>query len=329
MRYFYITFFLVLFHLSSEARTCVSITSGNWESTGTWLCDGVPSIPAAGDNVYIQSGHTVTMTTNHQISGSGAVFIYVYGVLTFDQSGKITLPAGSGVAVMSGGSVVATGNGGSNKITIGNTAVWTSNDGDLEGGDTVGTPPPNSPLPVELLSFKGRANDNQIIIEWITASETNSSYFSVEKSSDGYTFREIGRINAAGTSDIQLDYDYTDEHPESINYYRLKEVDLDGTTQLSDIIAVRFENPDKAPVIFPNPSSNGGQITFSWKGFPESTAILTVTAMDGREVYRTTFTSPESFITLPVSELNISHGTYFVRFSSGSEVQLIPLVITR
>lgn len=111
-------------------------------------------------------------------------------------------------------------------------------------------------LPVELLSFTGQKQIESVLLKWSTASEKNSHYFTVEKSTDGVNYTAIGNVPAAGYSNTVLNYSLTDEHPiNGINYYRLKQVDNDGTYEYSSIVQVNFEHLTKSYLdnIHPNP----------------------------------------------------------------------------
>jgi len=92
---------------------------------------------------------------------------------------------------------------------------------------------------VELISFTANSSSNHIDLNWITASEANNNYFSVERSSDGKNFTSIGIKKSAGNSESIIDYKFPDTEPYSgINYYRLKQVYIDDTYAYSGIIAV-------------------------------------------------------------------------------------------
>jgi len=94
-------------------------------------------------------------------------------------------------------------------------------------------------LPIELTEFDGYDEDKVNHVHWITASELNNDYFTLEKSEDGMTWDELTRIEGAGNSSIDLYYKYTDEHPHIFyTYYRLKQTDFDGKYEYSDIIAI-------------------------------------------------------------------------------------------
>lgn len=94
-------------------------------------------------------------------------------------------------------------------------------------------------LPVELLYFDGTAYDKTNYLEWATATEHNSSHFVVEKSEDGYTWTSIGQQWAAINSTQEIRYDLMDDEVYPvINYYRLKQFDIDGTNKEYGPIAI-------------------------------------------------------------------------------------------
>jgi hypothetical protein len=97
----------------------------------------------------------------------------------------------------------------------------------------------NGALPVELLYFDGIAYDKTNYLEWATATEHNSSHFVVEKSEDGYTWKSIGQQWAAINSTQEIRYDLVDDEVYPVlNYYRLKQFDIDGTNKEYGPIAI-------------------------------------------------------------------------------------------
>lgn len=110
-------------------------------------------------------------------------------------------------------------------------------------------------LPVELIDFQGKAQGSQITLNWATATELNNDFFAVEHSTDGDTFKMIGQLKGAGTSSAVLHYDFLHRQPASgTNYYRLKQVDFDGTYTYSELIAVEMERRSTSVRLFPNPT---------------------------------------------------------------------------
>jgi hypothetical protein len=97
-------------------------------------------------------------------------------------------------------------------------------------------------LPVTLVEFSAGYHNNAIRLRWATVQESNSSHFEIEKSTDGISFSTIGTINASGNSTSRKDYSYTDMAPLSpVNYYRLRQVDLDGRFEYSRVIRIKYE----------------------------------------------------------------------------------------
>ena len=119
---------------------------------------------------------------------------------------------------------------------------------------------PNVPIiPVELLTFNAYKFDNQMIrLNWATATELNSAFFSIEKSTDGKQFYTIGQVKAAGQSNQKLDYRFDDINTstENIFYYRLKQVDADGSFKYSKTVAVSLKDKNIKLNVYPNPAKD-------------------------------------------------------------------------
>ncbi len=110
-------------------------------------------------------------------------------------------------------------------------------------------------LPVKLLSFKAQTVGKVVKLNWTTASEINNDYFDVEKSADGIFFNSISTQKGAGNSTTQNNYKSFDLTPNNgTNYYRLKQVDFNGESSYSSIIAVQFLE-EKEPVLIQNNNS--------------------------------------------------------------------------
>ena len=96
-------------------------------------------------------------------------------------------------------------------------------------------------LPITLLSFHAEAKDGLVHNNWVTASEINNDFFTVERSKDGNHWEKVGTVDGAGHSNTELTYAFADDDPYSgISYYRLRQTDFDGTTTLSEPRAVEI-----------------------------------------------------------------------------------------
>lgn len=114
-----------------------------------------------------------------------------------------------------------------------------------------------STLPIELLEFTVAPSGNQVIAQWVTATEQNNNYFEVERTTDGLTFKSIGLINGFGNSSSPHSYEMKDTTPVSgVAYYRLKQVDFNGEYSYSPFVTVSF-HPNAESTIYPNPSVDG------------------------------------------------------------------------
>ena len=112
------------------------------------------------------------------------------------------------------------------------------------------------PLPVTFAAFTGRQAGNSIVLEWTTMSESDNDYFEIERSSDGINFVTIGYVEGAGNSNSRIDYSFNDNAPEQGRlYYRLSQVDFDGTREYAKIVTVLYAGYDFDQLtIVPNPT---------------------------------------------------------------------------
>jgi Secretion system C-terminal sorting domain/PKD domain len=113
------------------------------------------------------------------------------------------------------------------------------------------------PLPVKLIAFKGHCNDGKTLLSWATASEINSEKFILEKSENGINFSSIGEITAAGYSNKTEQYTFEYYSKSQNSYYRLLQMDYDGTINYLNTIFVSCKNNDLGFdfEIYPNPTT--------------------------------------------------------------------------
>lgn len=162
-----------------------------------------------------------------------------------------------------------------------------------------------TPLPVELTAFTGEAQATKVALKWATASERNSDYFRVERATaeSSERFESIGQVAAAGASTQALSYGFVDAHPLALSYYRLKQVDKDGTVAYSPVVAVKA-TPAIALQAYPNPTN--GLLTLMG---PLNTHFTLVNSL-GKVVQQGELALSQTY------ELDFSHqpaGLYFLR----------------
>jgi hypothetical protein len=115
----------------------------------------------------------------------------------------------------------------------------------------------NNPLPIELLSFTAIPQNEEVDLNWITMTETNNDYFTVEKSTNGLLFEGCATVKGAGNSTDRRNYSAVDKKPVSgLNYYRLKQTDYNGKYVYSKIIAVNVGSSEFVLTVYPNPVIN-------------------------------------------------------------------------
>lgn len=108
--------------------------------------------------------------------------------------------------------------------------------------------------PVRLSYFKGISLENKISLSWQTEVETNSSYFVVQRSGNAQEFGDLQIIKSKGESVEKTTYQFIDQNPfPGMNYYRLRQVDNDGSTTYSKIIDINAEGGASETLVYPNP----------------------------------------------------------------------------
>jgi hypothetical protein len=176
-------------------------------------------------------------------------------------------------------------------------------------------------IPVELTSFTANVKENDIELNWETATELNNSGFSVERKSVNSVYKEVGFVPGSGTTTEPRSYTFIDPNlTAGIYTYRLKQIDYDGSTAYSDEVSVEV----KAPVAFsleqnyPNPFNPNTVISFSLAA--ESRVTLKVFDLLGQEVVTLVngdYTQGSHKIEFNGSKLN--SGVYFYKLEANSK----------
>jgi len=141
-----------------------------------------------------------------------------------------------------------------------------------------------SVIPVELTSFTADVNDSEVLLSWNTVTEVNNSGFGIERNS-GEGFETVGFVPGFGTTTEPHSYNYTDSDVQAGIYtYRLKQIDLDGTFEYSNELAVEVITPFEFALEqnYPNPFNPSTQITYQLA--ENSNVVLKVYNLLGKEV---------------------------------------------
>jgi len=140
-----------------------------------------------------------------------------------------------------------------------------------------------TPFPIELLSFEALRQGEEVRLDWSTLTETNNALFSIERSADGVQFEEILSQSGAGTSQEIRHYSAVDTRPlYGLNYYRLKQTDIDGNFSYSNTILVNFFTDELR--VYPNPVQAGKGLTLAFELAEKSVAEVSLTNMLGQRV---------------------------------------------
>lgn len=178
-------------------------------------------------------------------------------------------------------------------------------------------------LPVELLSFDAAYNgQGQVLLNWSTATETNNRNFTIERTTDGQQYEEIGRVNSKainGNSISQLNYAFTDEHPfmGGTAYYRLVQRDLNGSSETSGLVAVTINEGNYGFFARPNPAHDNASVGFY--AHAPGNAVLTVYDYTGKIAGQYSFAAVEGSNTISLDLSSFPAGLYFIQLDKDEE----------
>jgi len=195
------------------------------------------------------------------------------------------------------------------------------------------TIPVAAPLPVVLVSFEAQRTGLAATLNWATASETGSDYFAVESSTDGQAFAEIGRVASHGTTTQARTYQLADanlaRYGAALVYYRLRQVDLNGTIAYSTVRTVAVPTTNGTSLTaqaYPNPAP-AASVQLALAAPAAGAATLSVTDALGRPVLARQLLLEAGANSLPLPEAaQWPSGVYVLRVAQGSSHQTIKLV---
>ena len=171
----------------------------------------------------------------------------------------------------------------------------------------------NSYLPISLLSFNAKIKNQMTLLEWVTGSEIDNDYFTIERTSNLLEWESIGDIKGAGNSNALLQYSIMDEKPLSgISYYRLKQTDFDGKFTYSDVISINNENGKSIE----NISISNGNLNVLVNSVSTSPFKAEVYSISGQLVYTAQFSSSSTDNTITIPLLGVKRGLYVLRISN-------------
>jgi len=184
-----------------------------------------------------------------------------------------------------------------------------------------------SAFPVELLRFDAKVVQRTVQLNWQTATERNNDRFEIQRSTNGSDFTTLEAIKGAGTSTTEQRYEFTDQQPlRGTNYYRLRQVDLDGTVTHLPAVSVMFGKPVNTAIFAPNPSLTG-LTRLTYTAATEGILQLIVRDFSGRTIMQQTREIVEGENNLSLDCSTLQKGTYLVEIATNDDMQVQKLVI--
>ncbi len=188
-----------------------------------------------------------------------------------------------------------------------------------------------NPLPIELINFAATPCNNNVCLNWATATETNNDYFTIEKTKDGVNYEFVAKVKGAGNSTSTREYNTIDKLPyDGVSYYRLKQTDYNGNFTYSTLRMVELTN-DLAAFslnVYPNPST-GENISFAINADKGKEVLVVVFDVTGREAYSKvviTERSGENIFALDPSGA-LAKGLYLITATSDDTVLSKKLIV--
>jgi hypothetical protein len=183
-----------------------------------------------------------------------------------------------------------------------------------------------APLPVALAAFTATADNADALLDWKTASEKNNARFEVERSLNAADFRQIGAVDGRGTTNSAAQYQFRDKEAGRLSrqpiYYRLRQVDTDGSVSYGPVRAVQFSESRKLAItVYPNPSS--GTATLDLTGLPTGEFAIELTDLTGRVLRRYVAAGAQQ---QPLDMQTLAPGAYVLQVRGAATQLVFPLV---
>ncbi|MBK8496131.1 MAG: T9SS type A sorting domain-containing protein [Chitinophagaceae bacterium] len=175
-------------------------------------------------------------------------------------------------------------------------------------------------LPVTLIDFTVKENAGKNILNWNTASESNSSYFSIERSTDAQHYTAIGSVPASGNSSSEIKYSFTDANPSTgINYYRLVLMDKDGKFEYSKIVSINNKAGNSIGIVRVDLSSASNTASMIINSSKSQTAHISIVDLSGRIILNAPVFLQKGNSAITKNIPAISKGIYYVRLFTADE----------
>ncbi|MNK50595.1 hypothetical protein D3C87_694740 [compost metagenome] len=209
-------------------------------------------------------------------------------------------------------------------LGTGTFAIGRSKNGFDDALFITGTATYNDPLPVTLTKFEAKKTNSAVALSWTTASEQNNSHFEVLKSADGIGWNVLTTVKGIGNSNQIHRYAAHDTKPFlGTNYYQLKQVDADGKSTLSKVLAIDFKLADVTKLAA---SYRSSILTVNTNGFSKGNAKITLYDITGKTLAAQShwFENGSNTISIPAS---LQSGVYVLMVSTPTEREAIKILV--
>jgi hypothetical protein len=179
-------------------------------------------------------------------------------------------------------------------------------------------------LTAKLKQFTVWKNKNENLLNWTTSEEDGNAFFEIHKSIDGRSFAAINRVNGQGNSTTEKSYEYRDEAPPPVCYYRLKLVDINGKATYSKVIRVERKADINTKVKLNNVVSN--LLSLQVRDLAQDNATIEIIDPSGRQLYQRNVKISAGENNINVNTSGLSGGVHYLIFSTADYKQAIPFI---
>ncbi|WP_425390836.1 T9SS type A sorting domain-containing protein [Ekhidna sp.] len=273
------------------------------------------SDPKNGNIIRVSSLEYWDLINLNAHSGEPLVTLY------WDAVSEVTQPSSLTVAHYNGASWDDEGNGSTTGTASSGTITSANNFDSFSPITLATTDDAQNPLPVELISFFGKVEEGDVRLQWTTASEQNNAAFEVQRSKDGINFEALGSVDGNGTTSEESNYSFTDKDPYyGLSYYRLIQVDYDGTEEILPIIQIsnKLSIDGLSFAVYPNPTSPDNLNISIITEDENSPLEVRLTNQLGQSFYHKIFDPSTKINQRIVSKTKLTPGIYFLVLKQGN-----------
>ncbi|HWB28774.1 MAG TPA: ELWxxDGT repeat protein [Chitinophagaceae bacterium] len=288
-----------------------------------WITDGTVANTGIVKDIQAGSGGSLSGTTTYFYTGSGLFFGAndgIHGMELWKSDGT-----GTGTTMVAD---INPGSGASSPKIMGiynNHIYFTADDGDNGAGNTdlFIVNEATTELAASLSSFTATPLKGDVALNWATAEEINTGFFTIQRSSDGRQFEDIGTVQAAGNSTNNRQYSFIDLNALRVNasilYYRLQTNDKDGKQSYSGIVAVKTNGEAISIKAYPNPAS--GFVILNYNLQNSTQGMLRITDASGKIVISRQLGNTQNNMQTSVDIKALPAGVYYVQLTGDKGTQ--------